>query len=139
MLYRLRAWISRGPRVVEVLNWVMPNHPFGKRLTAACAVSRPTMRDIAWAAGFYEGEGTCNFATGSQHIIVNQVEREPLDKLHRIFGGTVRPIKAHHMSKPSWRWGAHGPRARGVMLTLYMLLSAKRRAQIRAVLAQGGR
>jgi hypothetical protein len=109
-------------------------HPFGIRLTAAQAVSRPITRDIAWAAGFYEGEGTCNYATRSQHVVVNQVEREPLEKLQRMFGGTIRPIKAHHRSQASWRWCAHGPRARGVMMTLYVLLSKKRQAQIRKVL-----
>src|SRR6266550_2276465 len=98
-----------------------PHHICGARLTAACAMSRPSTLDIAWAAGFYEGEGTCNFATYSQHVVVNQVEREPLDRLHRMFGGTVRPIRAHHRSLPSWRWSAHGPRARGIMLTLYTL------------------
>jgi hypothetical protein len=113
---------------------VLAFHPFGVRLTAAQAVSRPRVRDIAWAAGFYEGEGTCNYVTGSQHVIVNQVEREPLERLQQMFGGTIRPIKAHHHSKPSWRWGAHGPRACGVMLTLYGLLSKKRQHQIRQVM-----
>src|SRR6266550_401729 len=108
-------------------------HSFGIRLTAAQAVSRPTTCDIAWAAGFYEGEGTCAYATRSEHAVVNQVEREPLDRLRRFFGGSIYAVKAHHRSKASFRWAAHGPRARGFLMTIYALLSAKRKAQIRKV------
>jgi|ERR1044071_5069006 hypothetical protein len=112
-------------------------HPFGVRLKAAQAIARPTTADIAWAAGFYEGEGTCSYATGSQHAIVNQVEREPLDRLRKYFGGTIRPVAAHRRSKPSWRWTVHGPRARGFLMTLYCLLSVKRQEQVRKVLHHG--
>lgn len=114
-----------------------PRHPFGHRLRAAQAVSQPRVRDIAWAAGFYEGEGTCSYATNSEHVVVNQVEREPLERLLALFGGSIYVIPVYKNSKASWRWAAHGPRARGFLLTLYSLLSAKRQAQVRAVLAQG--
>lgn len=113
-------------------------HPFGVRVTAARAVSRPSTRDIAWAAGFYEGEGSCNFATYSQHVIVSQVEREPLDRLRRLFGGTIRARPGHdyrsYKSRPTNTWAIHGPRARGFLMTIYTLLSAKRKAQIQKVL-----
>jgi hypothetical protein len=113
-------------------------HPFGVRLTAAQATSRPKVRDIAWAAGFYEGEGSCNFATYSQHVTIGQVEREPLDRLRRFFGGTVTARPGHdygsYKSRPTNTWVIHGPRARGFLLTIYAFLSAKRQAQIRKVL-----
>src|SRR5256885_2323101 len=109
-------------------------HQFGVRLTAAQAVLRPRVRDIAWAAGFYEGEGTCQYGTYSQHVAVNQVEREPLEQLRRWFGGSIYPIPPHHRSVPSFRWAVHGPRARGFLMTIYTLLSKKRQAQIRQVL-----
>jgi hypothetical protein len=116
-----------------------PRHLFGHRLKAASATSRPSVRDLAWAAGFYEGEGSCNYATGSEHMYVGQMERETVDRLQSLFGGSVRQYQGHHIpgyhSQPYWRWTVHGPRARGVLLTLYGLLSTKRRAQIRKVLA----
>ena len=117
----------------------MPGNQVGERLRAAPAVSRPRVRDITWAAGFYEGEGSAFFSdtARSHRIVINQVEREPLEKMKAHFGGHIYRIPAHRMSKPSWRWVAYGARARGIMLTLYALLSQKRQAQLRKVIAEG--
>jgi len=115
----------------------MPGNQVGERLKAAPAKTRPTQRDLGWAAGFYEGEGTCCFATGSHRAVINQVEREPLERMQRYFGGHIYRIPARLSSQPSWRWIANGARARGILLTLYALLSAKRQAQIRKVIAAG--
>ena len=117
----------------------MPGNQLGNRLKAARATVRPKLRDVAWAAGFYEGEGTCFYQpkTRSIRAVVNQVEREPLEKMLRWFGGHIYAIPAHHSSKPSWRWVAYGARARGVLLTIYGMLSPKRQGQIRAALAGG--
>jgi len=111
----------------------------GERLKAASASIRPSQRMLGWAAGFYEGEGSSFYsATARSHrIVINQVEREPLERMLNYFGGSIYAIPAHRMSKPSWRWQCYGARARGIMLTLYALLSAKRQAQIRKVIAAG--
>jgi hypothetical protein len=117
----------------------MPGNQVGERLKAAPARMRPTQRVLGWAAGFYEGEG-CSFysATARSHrIVINQVECEPLERMIQYFGGHIHAIPAHRASKPSWRWQCYGARARGIMLTLYALLSAKRQAQIRKVIAAG--
>lgn len=49
--------------------------------------------DIAWAAGFFEGEGHIKAAQRGNckwiALEVAQVYREPLDKLQEIFGGKV--------------------------------------------------
>ncbi len=52
-----------------------------------------TDEDIAWAAGFFEGEGSsfiayCN-PTPYYRISINQAYREPLDKFCSLFGGKV--------------------------------------------------
>lgn len=59
--------------------------------------------DRAWAAGFIDGEGcislsNCTHPTDSRKhyaalLDVAQVQRAPLDKLVRMFGGTVRLSK----------------------------------------------
>jgi len=94
---------------------------------------------LGWAAGFYEGEGSAFYSpTARAHrIVIGQVEREPLERMVQYFGGSIYAIPAHRQSKPSWRWQCYGARARGIMLTLYVLLSTKRQAQIRKVIAQG--
>jgi hypothetical protein len=89
-------------------------------------------RDLAWAAGFLEGEG--NFASTSSHsqqVTAVQVNREPAERMLALFGGTLY-LRPQRGRRDAWRWTVCGSRARGVMLTLYPLLSVKRQAQIRA-------
>lgn len=111
----------------------------GERLKAAPASMKRTPYMLGWAAGFYEGEGSSFYsATARSHrIVINQVEREPLERMVQYFGGHIHAIPPHGMSKPSWRWQCYGARARGIMLTFYALLSQKRQAQIRKVIALG--
>jgi len=63
--------------------------------------------EIAWAAGFFEGEGTImlvrNKCAGS--VAVGQKFRGPLDRLQSLFGGSVIPVqKGHH-----WQWSLYDP------------------------------
>jgi hypothetical protein len=93
------------------------------------AIVTPTMRELGWASGFLEGEGSFGMAGKTQRVSAVQVQREPIDKLQRLFGGTVvsclTPLK-----KTAWKWQTSGARARGIMLTLYTLMSSKRKQQI---------
>jgi len=97
-----------------------------------------TIRDLAWAAGFLEGEG--DFSLGNHaHIRASQVEREPLDRLQRIFGGSVKPRK-HRNGKPTWSdfwsWSIdRQAQVSGICMTLYVLMSSKRQKRIRELLA----
>lgn len=51
------------------------------------------LEDLAWAAGFFEGEGHINVQERRNKsficITVAQVDRRPLDKLQSLFGGKV--------------------------------------------------
>jgi len=110
-----------------------------------------TIRDLAWTAGFLEGEATfrlrvnTNRATGrsggTNEISVPQNERAPLDRLRLLYGGniTARPERRqrHHISKPSYVWTLSGIAARGLMMTLYPLIANPAKlAQIRTALDQ---
>ncbi len=103
-------------------------------------------KDIAWAAGFIDGEGTIQGAnTGKFAMTVGQQDSELLFRLARIFGGyvtertdftsvgVIRPgDKYTHRRLGFWRvYGAH---AASIAMTLYPLLSTKRRAQVRRTL-----
>lgn len=96
----------------------------------ACA--SPTVRDLEWAAGFIEGEGSF---PNMKHprVCVTQKNLEPLQRLVRLFGGRIYSVKNR-----DWAiWQISGPRARGVMMTLYSLMSKRRRGQIRLMLQKG--
>lgn len=85
------------------------------------AKRKPTNMEIAWAAGFLEGDGTFT----RKRVSGYQKTTEPLERLQTIFGGTLREYQRGY-----WEWFATGARARGVMLTLYTFLSERRRKQL---------
>lgn len=101
----------------------------------------PTDRDIGFAAGFYEGEGSC--CRGGDHrrllpmVVIGQNEREPLDWLRARFGGWVGwRNDPRQKTGGHWQWGVSGVRAHGFLLTVFGLLSQRRQAQIRKVLGE---
>ena len=99
------------------------------------ATSRPSVKDLCWAAGFVEGEGSFHRTpNGSNDICVTQVNYEPIGKLLSLFGGNVKLRHRPTPQQPIWIWRANGARGRGIMMTLYTLMSTKRQEQIRVAL-----
>jgi hypothetical protein len=100
--------------------------------------------EIVWAAGLYEGEGSAWRRTRAPkrdqvYVEVGQKERWVLDKLKVRFGGSICLRKArpeHNNPNPLWRWSLTARKARGFLMTIYVLLSPHRQAQIRHVLAR---
>lgn len=93
--------------------------------------------DIAWAAGFLEGEGC--FHSGSRiSIRAAQVQPEPLHKLKSILGGNVTgPYTKKQLNhRPSYDWNLNGCDAIAAMMTMYPLLSGKRKASIRSAIGK---
>lgn len=103
--------------------------------TTKHAIRRPTMRNLAWAAGFLEGEGSFHQAARGRSTIASaaQVNGEPVQQLMALFGGSAKqyPLRDGLI----WKWSAHGARARGIAMTLFPLMSARRQEQIRHALA----
>jgi hypothetical protein len=107
------------------------------------ATVHPTYGDLQWVAGFLEGEGTFGLTGGStrartQRLSCRQVQQWPLLKLSAFFGGRVTLI--HQQSnkwsnKPIWDWTLTGTRARGLMMTIYGLMSPERQIKMRTALA----
>ena len=104
-----------------------------------------SVRDIAWAAGIYEGEGSCSGPTRHcrTHVVALTQKGEWLPReLQSLFGGCVyayeyaatseRPARKYHY------WKLTGPRARGFLMTIFAFLSPRRRSQITKAL-QGAR
>lgn len=97
-----------------------------------------SVRGIAWAAGFLEGDGCFNFnASGTPQISAVQVHREPLDRVSDVLGGKVTAYK-HRRTNGGvlYVWRMAGAKAAGAMFTLYTDLSSRRRAKIREVIAE---
>ena len=105
-----------------------------------------TSMDIAWTAGFLEGEGSFSMAIWKQKtyqtvIAATQVQKEPLERLVAMFGGALnyfpRPKTGRegYIRQPIWRWSLSGVRARGLMFTLYQMMSPRRREQISHAIA----
>jgi hypothetical protein len=96
------------------------------------------IKDIYWVAGFIEGEGSFTQRGYTQFVIVAQVQREPLERLRRFFGGKIFFTDRYRESHPNWqpvyRWYVSNAAARGVMMTIYPLMSPRRQVQIRKVL-----
>jgi hypothetical protein len=74
--------------------------------------------EIAWAAGFFDGEGTVRISSNRNYLAVQQNKPEPLLKLQTIFGGNVhgpytRTRKAfpNKPQNPYWVWQINGAAA----------------------------
>lgn len=95
------------------------------------------MSDLAWAAGFYEGEGSIT-ATGHSLILsVSQVDREPLDRfaLIAVVGGVLG-----HASKTINVFRCYGCDAQRVVMRLWPQLSRRRQDQaLRALMRYASR
>lgn len=107
--------------------------------TAVPAIAHPSKLDIAWAAGFYEGEGHV-IKENSQIVGITQKKPWALERLRDLFGGRVTNQIAFKSGKNigmdrARMWIVNGPRARGFLMTIYRFLSPRRQKRIREVLA----
>jgi len=108
----------------------------GMRATPHATIS-PVAIDLAWAAGFLEGEGS--FIRDGRIAAAQAGDQvpDPLIRLQQLFGGSItkREPRSDVLGKQrQWVWTVCGPRARGVMMTIYTFMSSRRKMQIRSVL-----
>jgi hypothetical protein len=96
----------------------------------------PTDVDIAWAAGFLEGEGcfkrtNVNETKFGQSVTANQVHKPPLDKLQEVFGGSLMLRNERRDNQSDiWVWAVSGKNARALMCLLRPHMSPRRQGQI---------
>lgn len=96
---------------------------------------------IIWAAGFFDGEGCVNISVSSRvftrksgaryeqeyyglHGIICQREKEPLEHLHRLFGGHLFPYEIH--GNQYYRWHVWADGALNFFLAILPFSIAKR-------------
>ena len=92
---------------------------------------------IGWIAGFLEGEGSFGYAKSTPAVSAVQVDREPIDLLYRLLGGGINTFSRKEVKgNIYYRWNAYGPRAAGIMMTVYPLMTKRRQKRIREELAR---
>lgn len=89
--------------------------------------------DLAWAAGFLVGEGTVYFRQrGGPDAYCPQAEREPLERLVKIFGGTIYgPTPPRGLgTKEMYEWRLSGfAEVQNAVAQMWSWLSPRRREQ----------
>lgn len=103
--------------------------PLGHIRAGLEATETPTICDIAWAAGIFEGEGTCS---DLQSASVTQKNTWILHRLEALFGGRIQLNYSNGCS----RWRVTGSRARGFLMTVYLFLSPNRKLQVLSFLGR---
>jgi len=93
--------------------------------------------DFAWAAGFFDGEGSVSVRKNWNKLLnrhayqlyvkAAQVEREPLEKMQRLFGGAIGIVKPHGPNdSPAFDWAVTGPTADLALKLMLPYLTLKR-------------
>ncbi len=89
----------------------------------------PSSEQIAWAAGFLEGEGSFSAMSGTDHrarVSAGQKQREPLERLLAYFGGAI-----YAQSKREYNmWILRGTKAFDLMCLMRPYMSPRRQGQI---------
>lgn len=89
------------------------------------------MREFYWVAGFLEGEGSFSFQRNQCRVQATQKQAEPLERVQRLLGGRIYLVNPRTRNGPIFSWQIYQGRiASGVMMTLYPLMSCRRREQI---------
>lgn len=109
------------------------------------ATMHPTTHDIAWAAGIYEGEGSCAFRRsevgGNRGPQVSVTQKDPwlCHRLRALFGGSVGAHSKTATGKAEVAtytyWHITNTRALGFLMTIYKFLSPRRQERIQEAIA----
>jgi hypothetical protein len=93
----------------------------------------PSILEVAWAAGIYEGEGSCITSDKKKNafsVMIAQKDPELLYRLRDMFGGSVKPYMNGGFSINHWR--VSGNYGRVFLALIFPYLTARRKAQIEA-------
>ncbi len=95
------------------------------------------LKHIGWIAGFLEGEGSFTKAGGTICVSASQVDKQPVQDLHDMLGGGIGTFSRKEVKgNIYYRWQVYGPRAAGVMMTLYPMLTRRRQLKIKELLTE---
>ena len=96
------------------------------------------VKDIAWLAGFLEGEGTFGRYRNCLVIRAASTDKDVVCKAAKLLNCPVHDSFHAHKKNPkhnlAWCFSIHGNRAAAWMMTLYPLMGKRRQASIREIL-----
>ena len=96
-------------------------------------------KDLGWIAGFLEGEGSFGRCGSTISVSASQVQKYPLEVMSKLVGGNLNTYQQILDDKKTimvyHRWQVYGMRAVEVMLSIYHLMSPKRKCQIEKTLS----
>lgn len=94
------------------------------------------MERLAWAAGFWEGEGSVGFYPPKfARFVASQVHRQPLERFREVmgFGVITQERRAKGNWQAIWRYTVQNrPQVEMAVTRLWPWLSDRRRAQVQA-------
>jgi len=108
--------------------WVKSNKP------EMAPTKVPTALDIAWAAGVYEGEGSCRLCGKTKRGFMSATVQKDPEILYRLrdwFGGRVN-VRDRGTDFSQYVWDVCGDHGRIFMALIYEYMSARRKTQIDA-------
>ena len=97
----------------------MAHFNFGKRYVARRPISErlliATPEQIAWFAGYFEGEGSVvtSLKTGERRVYAsvrlqaNSTDEDALERVQEIMGGRIHYAPQAPPRKPQWSWHLH--------------------------------
>ena len=95
--------------------------------TKSYVVDNSRQADVAWCAGFFEGEGSVTVYHTQVGFLGNvsceQKVKEPLLKMQEVFGGEIEP----RHSRKSWQWTLYGHQAKAFLNVLKFFIQTPHR------------
>lgn len=95
--------------------------------------------DLAWAAGFMDGEAMVTYRSGTAVASVSHCHLPTLQHLCDWFGGSIRyhesPNPRRKSVRPGFQWSVSGPHARA-MLGMIRPFMREKRPQVDLILAE---
>jgi hypothetical protein len=85
--------------------------------------------DIAWLAGFYEGEGTIKNSGGRVNVRISQKDPETLYRTRELIGGSIHIVRADSAEYYCHVLSVYGDNARRFIQAIFPHLSERRRMQ----------
>lgn len=107
-------------------------HALGHMTPALAPIEKATSNDFRWAAGFYEGEGSCHGAYGTMQVSISQKDVWTMGRMKALFGGSI-----YTRANGIHIWHISGARARGFIQSIFGLLSPRRQGQVLNAMMDG--
>ena len=85
----------------------------------------PTLTDLAWLAGFVDGEGHVTLYNGSAIVEANSIDYKLVKEAHKIGGGSIYTEKRKKYAHSFFKWQVTGSDARDLMRRIYPYLKYK--------------